>query len=46
MLTVHSEFNNIVAGHPWQLFRYNVLQLNQVAHALDSLVVTDNDEIE
>ena len=34
VLTVHGELHYVVAGHPGQLLGYDVLQLDEVPHAL------------
>jgi hypothetical protein len=34
MLSVHSQFHDVVARHPWQLLCNDVLELNQIPHTL------------
>jgi hypothetical protein len=57
MLTVHGELHYVVAGHPWQLLRNNILEFYQISHALkcpikennegntNSLVIADNHKL-
>jgi hypothetical protein len=44
MLTVHGELHYVVAGHPWQLLRNNILEFYQISHALKCPKKENNEE--
>ena len=46
MHSVHHEAHDVCARHSGQLFGDNVLQINQIAHILQRLVVTHDQELD